>query len=480
MVELKNVSYKIGRKELIPPLSLSIKKGECWALTGANGSGKTLLGRLIAGDLEPSSGEILGAGTPAYVSFEKQSALLEEERQRDDSRFLDLDGAENPGRTVTEWIGEDLSPEARSRVGETIALLGLERAADRGLRYLSTGEFRKTMICRALLEGADFLIMDDPYDGLDHESRENLRTLTDSLIEGGKTVLIVSGREEDFSAKTSHLLIMEEGKLIFAGTEKEGKEFRETLASKKSFSSEDIPYQLEVEKDSPAPIVMKGVSLNYGEKKILNDLNWQVNRGDKWLLTGQNGAGKSTILSLINGDNPKAYGCDITLFGSKKGSGESIWEIKKRIGHISGGFQIDYRVRSSALAVVLSGYFDSVGLYNRATEQQKEEARRWLRYCGLEEKGEKSFRDLSFGEQRMLLIARAMIKSPELLILDEPCQGLDDFHRDQVLALCARLGSLEELTMLYVSHSPSNTPNCLTKHLALVPHGEGGYTGHID
>jgi molybdate transport system ATP-binding protein len=479
MVKCKEVSYEIGRKELLRDISLSIGKGECWGIIGPNGSGKTLLGRILAGDLEPASGNLLIKGCPAYVSFEKQSALLEEERLRDDSRFFDLDGSETSGRTVTEWIGEDLSPEKKAELPETIELLGLDRAADRGLRYLSTGEFRKTMICRALLEGAELIIMDDPYDGLDQESRDNLRELIDNLIDQSKTVLIISGRQEDFSQKTTHMLIMEEGKVLFSGSRTEGEYRWKELTSVELIKKEDPPYCIKVEEDSSAPIIMKGVNLSYEEKKILTDLNWCVNRGEKWLLTGTNGAGKSTILSLINGDNPKAYGCDITLFGSKKGSGESIWEIKKRIGHISGGFQIDYRVRSSALGVVLSGYFDSVGLYSRATEEQKEQARRWLSFCGLESKGAKSFRDLSFGEQRMILIARAMIKSPELLILDEPCQGLDDRHRDQVLELCHRLGALEELTILYVSHTPENTPDCLNQHIALVPHEEGGFTGKI-
>lgn len=474
MVTLKHIEFKSARGiTLLSIESLHMRREERWAITGSNGSGKSLLAQLVSTDLEPTSGEILRGGNPSYVAFERQEAIMEEERKRDDSRYLDLDGAENPGRTVTQWVSEDLTV-SQEKVAETILLLGLERAAERGLRYLSTGEFRKTMLCRALLEKSDYLVLDDPYEGLDKESSHSLRDLIAQLTESGRMIIVVSGRREDFPEGTTHLLILEEGRAIYSGLKKKGIELLDKL-KESGKSALEIPYNIPPEK-SAHPILMKKVNVAYEEKKILTDLNWQVEKGDKWLLTGPNGAGKSTLLSLINGDNPKAYGNDITLFGQKKGSGETIWELKKRIGYISGDFQMNYRVRSTLLGVVLSGFFDSVGLYSQVSESQKRVGQQWGDFCGLGDKINEPFEKLSFGEKRMALIARAMIKSPQLLILDEPCQGLDERHRDQVLALCERIGSLDDLTMLYVTHSQHNTPACLTKHISLVPHGDGGFT----
>ena len=480
MIKLTDVSYKAGRKTLLQELDFSLNEGDCLAVTGANGSGKTLLGKILAGDILPSSGKIEFRLRPSYVSFEKQEAVLEEERLRDDSRFFDGNGAENPGRSLKEWIQEGRPGGDGEKLEALLRSLDLERIADRGLRYLSTGEFRKTMVARALWEQPEILVMDDPYDGLDREAAAYLKDRLNLLIEEGITLVIISGRREDLPAGSSHWLIMEEGKIGYFGTPEGGNAFLESRAVRThSVESPYHPRGEEKEGMGRSLIQCRSVNVTYGDKPILTDLDWVVTRGEKWLLSGPNGAGKSTLLSLINGDNPKAYGNDISLFGRKKGSGESVWEIKEKIGHVSGCFQMNYRVRAPLLEVVLSGFFDSIGLYDKPTEQQKQTAQAWLEFCGLGAMGSRSFEEVSFGEKRMALIARSLVKSPPLLILDEPCQGLDDRHRDEIVNLCENLGKIEDLTLIYVTHNEGSTPRCLDRKISLVPSDKGGFTSAV-
>ena len=197
------------------------------------------------------------------------------------------------------------------------------------------------------------------------------------------------------------------------------------------------------------------------------------------MISGPNGSGKSTLLNLVSGDNPKAYGQEIYLFGQKRGSGESIWDIKKRIGFVSGDFQFRYFVRSTVEEVVLSGLFDSIGLYRKPTDVQLHAVSNWLESIGLREKQGGAFQDLSFGQQRMVLVARAMIKQPAVLIADEPCQGLDDVNREDVLLALEAAAAVEETLLLYVTHEESGQLRVPCRRMELVPHEAGGYTCRI-
>jgi molybdate transport system ATP-binding protein len=214
----------------------------------------------------------------------------------------------------------------------------------------------------------------------------------------------------------------------------------------------------------------------YGGKSVLNKLNWTVGPGEHWKISGPNGSGKSTLLSLVSGDNPQAYANDITLFGIKRGSGESVWDIKKHIGLVSTTLQQDYRVGVTAKIVVISGFFDSIGVYGDYTKKQQEIALKWLEMLHMEKHANASFKNLSYGEQRLVLLARAMVKQPELLILDEPCQGLDDINREMVLKLVDHLGKTGTTQILYVTHHPEDHIPCITNSMELVPAAGGGST----
>jgi molybdate transport system ATP-binding protein len=226
-------------------------------------------------------------------------------------------------------------------------------------------------------------------------------------------------------------------------------------------------------------IEMNSVTVRYDEKCVLNRLDWTVMPGEHWKITGPNGAGKSTLLSLVSGDNSQAYANDISLFGIRRGSGESVWDIKKRIGLVSTAFQQDYRVGVTVRIVVISGFFDSIGVYNQFSKKQQEIALEWLEMLHMDQHLDAPFRNLSYGEQRLVLLARAMVKQPDLLILDEPCQGLDDINREMVLKLIDHLGKTGRTQILYVTHHQEDFLPCITRSLELVPADDGGYTSCI-
>jgi molybdate transport system ATP-binding protein len=212
---------------------------------------------------------------------------------------------------------------------------------------------------------------------------------------------------------------------------------------------------------------MRSVRVAYGEAVILNGLSWSIRRGENWAVVGPNGSGKSTLLGLITGDNLQVYANEVYLFGKKRGEGESIWTIRQKIGVVSPELQLLYRKPASVREVVLSGFFDSIGLYRRPDMSHEKLADGWLNILDMKKEADCPFSHLSYGEKRLALIARAMVKSPELLILDEPCQGLDGTNRKRVLALMERIGEGTETNLIYVTHHEEELIPCIQHVLRL-------------
>ena len=220
-------------------------------------------------------------------------------------------------------------------------------------------------------------------------------------------------------------------------------------------------------------VSMKNVTIKYEETMVLDNVSWTMRTGENWVILGPNGCGKTTLLNLITGDNLQAYANEIYLFGKRRGSGESIWDIKRRTGIISSDLQIRYRKPITAFEVVLSGFFDSVGLYRDFTREQKETAEQWMEVLGIADKSDRIFNQLSYGEQRMQLLARSMVKTPPILIMDEPCQGLDRTNRQRILAAIEIVGHQSKTNIIYVTHYPHEIPACMTHMLEF----EKGQTG---
>jgi molybdate transport system ATP-binding protein len=209
------------------------------------------------------------------------------------------------------------------------------------------------------------------------------------------------------------------------------------------------------------------VTVQYGQKMVFKNLSWTVNRGENWALTGPNGSGKTTLLQMITGDHPQAYANEVYLFGRRRGSGESIWEIKQRLGMVSSEFQLGYRKPIRSYDVVLSGFFDSIGLYRFARQEQHKAAQQWIDLLDLSALQDQRFDLLSYGERRLILLARAMVKAPELLVLDEPCQGLDPSNRRLVRGCIDAIVAEAATQVLYVTHFSDEMPECITHHFEL-------------
>ncbi|MFW6292689.1 MAG: ATP-binding cassette domain-containing protein [Spirochaetota bacterium] len=482
LVETRDLSYRVLLREILPPVSMTVRPGECWVVTGPNGSGKSLLTEILAGQRSPTSGTLRWPSfadpteNAAVVSFEALERIMTAERHNDESSVMH--GRLDPGRSVGAYLEEATGKAGAHRVDEVARRLGIKRLSDRGLRFLSTGEFRKTLLAAALARDPALLVLDEPYDGLDLASRAELMRIVEGLRTPDRAVVVVANRRRDVPACTSHELELGRGEVRYCGPlrirspglrarPRRGPEVADRLASFATHASTGND-------DACEPIVaMHEVSLSYGETPVLDRIDWEVRRNERWMISGPNGSGKSTLLSLITGDNPKAYGQRIELFGRPKGSGESVWEIKRRIGIVSGDLQLAYPLRTTVEETVLSGFHDSIGLYERPGGYEEERARWWISALGLAGWEARRLRELSFGMRRMLLVARAVVKGPDLLIADEPCQGLDDDHARQVLELLDSIGRGDGTCMLYVTHDPEERLRCITHTLELVPQPGG-------
>jgi molybdate transport system ATP-binding protein len=431
-----------------------IEPGQCWAVLGRNGSGKKHLAQaLLDQQFLPENKN----SSFNLISFEEQQAFYEDELKKDDTDFMDkLD----PGTTVRSLLN------ATDDELESLKFLNLKSILDRGYRLLSSGESRKALLAQALIQKPDYLILDEPYDSLDKQSKAELALFFSKLAAKKETQLIFLLNDiNEIAHWHSHVAILEKGELIAQGTHEDILN-NQDLHALLDFDASTLPAWPEALNNTAAPnpiIQVNKAKVSYGETLIFENINLLIRPGEHTLLTGPNGSGKSTLLHLITGDHPQSYGNDISVLGFKRGSGESIWQLKKNIGIVSPELHRNHRVSGSALEITLSGFFDSIGLYEAASPAQIDHAKHWLALVGLEEKAAVAFKQLAYGEQRLVLIARALVKQPALLICDEPTQGLDQINRHRFLYFLEHLSSQQRTTVVMASHRDD-------EHLALFKH----------
>jgi molybdate transport system ATP-binding protein len=346
----------------------------------------------------------------------------------------------------------------------------LEAASNRKLRTFSAGEQKKEFLKYCLNQNPDYIILDNPFDHLDQASR---KTLADSLEQLSETLAFIQlvNRSED-------LLSFIENKAQITDDSFTLKPIDASARNAKKTHTTQIPKPLHsFEGNNDILVKMDGVSVSYNERPIVNSIFWTIKQGEFWQLIGPNGSGKSTILSMITGENPKGYGQELYLFGRKKGSGESIWDIKKNIGIFSTSMTQMFKRNQTLEQMILSGFFDSIGLYIQPTILQKQIAAQWLEVIGMSVLKNKSFHRLSLGQQRVILIVRAVIKHPPLIILDEPLEGLDDNNSALVTDLINLLIQETNMTIICVSHrmEPALRPKSVFE---LIP-AETGSIGKI-
>jgi molybdate transport system ATP-binding protein len=484
VIRLTNATLRIRDRLFLPDTTWQIDRGQHWAVLGPNGAGKTTLVNALTGEVPVVRGSIAFSKklTAGYVSFEDHQRLIAREERRDASR--EFSGNLYDVTTVFEVLLESGGTPGRSAIDveQVAAMLQIQYLLERDIRVVSTGEMRKVQIAGVLINSPDILILDEPFDGLDRSSRNNLAPIIDDLMDETRTVVLVTHRQSEILPHISHVLAVRDGKILFQGRREEvltlsKMEILYPSALTTSFSLPAANNTLPKADPTRSEVLvsMDDVTVKYENTIILDGLNWTMKSGENWVILGPNGCGKTTLLNLVTGDNPQAYANKIYLFGKRRGSGESIWDIKRRTGIVSSEFHLRYRKPITAFEVVLSGFFDSVGLYRYASSEQKENAEHWLEVLGIADKSDRIFNHLSYGEQRMLLLARSLVKMPQILILDEPYQGLDRINRGRIIDAIDVIGGFSETNILYVTHYPDEIPSSMTRMLRFDEQQGGGF-----
>jgi molybdate transport system ATP-binding protein len=502
LITLENTSVRLRDRPYLQNTSWQINSNENWAILGPNGSGKTTFAKSLFGEVPIVKGRIIFHFSKrerqnpvnitkaiGYVSPELQRDIIEGENLKD--RFRDFSGKIDEVTKVKHIILDRMVKPAdavrdEKKLMQIAKKIEIEDLLERDIKSLSTGEMNTALIAKALMKRPKLLILDEPFDGLDQQSRNSLANTINDLTRTNIHLILITHRFEEIISNITHVLLLKEGQIY-----KEGR--KEDV-----FTPDNINRVYEMDKRSIQPdphkllnalpalkrkrpllsldkktaearvlIEMKNVTVKYNRKRILDRFNWIVKHGENWAIIGPKGAGKSTILTLICGNNLQAYANEIYLFGKKRGSGESIWDIRKKLGYISSDLQLRQRKNIDAFDVVCSGFFDSNGLYKRCSSEELAIAKEWTHFLGVDELADQKFGRLSHGQRQLILIARAMVKSPEILILDEPFQGLDIKNKSKLQLTLEYLGAHTHTNLIYVPDPDTEILSCMTHELTM-------------
>ena len=475
-IELKNAVARKPEWRLAEPVNFHLAKGEHVAIVGRNGGGKSMLVDMITGKHPVYPGQLSYSFDEPYNNLKHITFRDTYGGDNDRTYFLQQRWNQMEIDEETPTVGSKLeeafllagddTPERRAFQKHLYQLFHLEDLLDKYIILLSSGELRKYKLVANLFTKPKVLIIENPFIGLDAETRDQVKQLLATLAgqQDMQIILVLSKIDEipEFITRVIKMLDLR---------------FVEDIVVKTYYPIDRCPHAILLQKPNNIPplpqqiIQFNNVTIRYGERTILKDLNWVVLKGEHWALSGQNGAGKSTLLSLVCADNPQAYANDISLFGHRRGSGESIWDIKKHIGYVSPEMHRSYKQNIPAIEIVASGLKDTVGLYARPTEAERTVCLEWMNLFGIKHLADRKFLEMSSGEQRLVLLARAFVKSPDLLILDEPLHGLDLCNRNLVKTIVDRyMFEDPERTLIYVTHYENELPKCIDNSLYLTKH----------
>lgn len=458
-------------------VTLDFLAGEHLAIVGPNGAGKSLLVDMLTGKYPLKEGELTYDFSPSstktvydnikYIAFRDTYGSADANYYYQ-QRWNAHDQEDAP--LVSEMLGEVKEDVLKQQLFE---LFKIEPMLDKKIILLSSGELRKFQLTKTLLTAPRILVMDNPFIGLDAPTRELLFNLLEQLTRlGTLQIVLVLSMLDDIPSFITHVIPVNGMKV---GEKMEREAYIEAFRAQDVALPMDelqqrildLPYD-NTNYTSDEVVKLNKVSIRYDDRTILKELDWTVMRGEKWALSGENGAGKSTLLSLVCADNPQSYACDISLFGRKRGTGESIWEIKKHIGYVSPEMHRAYLKNLPAIEIVASGLHDSIGLYKRPKEEQMAVCEWWMDIFGIAALKDKPFLQLSSGEQRLALLARAFVKDPELLILDEPLHGLDTYNRRRVKKIIEAFCRRQDKTLIMVTHYENELPGTISNRLFLT------------
>jgi len=476
ILKIENVSVKSQQQILLKKLDLTVQSNQHWLVVGAAGAGKTVLLNTIAGKLRPFTGSITVNGMTAETQRHLVSLVTSKHHFKDITNTNNLyyqqrynSSDSDQALTVLQYLQNGYvagSDDNRWNLENTTALLQLNALMNKEIIKLSNGETKRLRIAFALLHQPRMLLLDDPLSGLDHAMQESFSQILDQIIAAGVTI-IMSGSGYEIPSPITHVAIIQNETIVktmpVADYVPENRLQLTTVDEQqiKQLTSESTLSEYD------SIVKMTGVSVKYGQLIILNNISWRVKTGECWALLGHNGAGKSTLLSLINGDNPQAYANDIILFDKKRGTGESIWDIKSKIGFLSPELYQYFPANQSGLQVIESGYYDTQGLFRPSNATRAAKALEWMKALQIDTYARKPLKSMPASVQRLCLLARALIKNPPLLILDEPCQGLDKLQRQQFNMIIDCIAAATNLTLIYVTHYAGEMPACVNRVIKL-------------
>ncbi len=461
MISLKNVSVNLGGRPVLDNITVNFGSSENWAVVGASGSGKTTLARVLTGIVfHHGTVEYSGFGVDPVIQFVPQEHQFRNRQNTNDLYYQQRYNATESDDSLL--VADVVSPGSR-----WVGLLELDGLLNRPLLQLSNGENKRLQLAQSLFSDPQLLILDNPFLGLDAAARGLLDKALSLLAAGGMQLVIITS-VDSLPEWVTHVALLDDGQLKYAGSRdllpvvgfQGNAPLFEGLANLLSFMQAPVA-------EFQFAISMHNVNIVYEQKHVLHDVSWSVRKGECWSLSGPNGAGKSTLLSLVTGDNPQAYANEIYLFDRKRGSGESIWDIKRRIGFVSPELHLYFNQSSTCREVIASGLFDTIGLFRMLSDAQEHLVDRWIDVLGLSSCRHRSLTSMSRGEQRLALLGRALIKNPPMLVLDEPTQGLDrqqiEFFKAMIDFVCTNFGT----TLVYVSHYVEDIPSCVRHFIRL-------------
>jgi molybdate transport system ATP-binding protein len=471
VLEASGLTVNKNGKKVLDNISFKIESGQQWAITGPSGSGKTTLLKALTGEVFYSGFVNLpGENTMVLVGQQHYFKNLSNTsnfyyQQRFNSQ--DADDAITVEEDLRASINDDLT--AKERLSALVDLFDIRRLFSERLIQLSNGENKRLQIVKALLLQPAFLLLDNPFIGLDVKSRQILEEVLDAIAHQGVHIIMVT-TANNLPLFISNVLSLSINGSYSVGSIDQSLEHKEnTRPSGQLFPDKELlRFLTEADTHHSFEFAVRMVNVNITyDHRILDNINWEVRRGERWSLSGPNGSGKSTLLSLVNADNPQAYANEIYLFDRKRGTGETIWEIKKKIGFVSPELHLYFGRDNTSFEVVASGLFDTIGLFRQISEEQSEPVTKWVQLLKIEHLQDKFLHQLSNSEQRLVLLARALVKNPPVLILDEPCQGLDDEQTELFKAIINDVCLTGNKTLIYVSHYNEEIPACVNKFIRL-------------
>lgn len=453
-------SDRLGYGKVV--LDNAVKGGICrgvTAIVGKNGSGKSTLGNVIAKGRYAYGNRLKfadGISRVNMLTFTDIHSFTGIDVQSYSQRMEATANDYVP--TVSDILNKKLESSVWLKYSKSFRLNNID---NKKINYLSSGELRKLLIINALCDCPDLLILDNPYIGLDAESRNDFDEAMKLMRESGVSVVFLLCDVSDVPDYVDSIIEME-GCRIGYPVSAAGANVADGT-DRVAGANIALPERIKPRMYENCDVVfsIKDGHARYGDKTIFENFNWTVRRGECWALHGPNGSGKSLLLSMVCADNPQGYANDITLFDRRRGTGESIWEIKDAIGYVCPEMQLYFKSNDCVKEIIIQGMRNSLNRYIKSTPEEKEAAEEWMKVLEISHLSDRKFSELSSGEQRIVMLARAIAKQPELMVLDEPLHGLDSDNKRRINKIISNLAEKNESTLIYVSHYMKEVPECV-------------------